>query len=148
MKFIERVLVSGSAPQSVVADLGFTILRVTAGAMMAPHGWGKLPPTDEFVSGVGEMGFPMPIVFAWVAALSEFVGGILLAVGFLTRPAAFFIAGTMATAAFVVHADDPFSDKEMALLYLATMIAFMLAGSGRFSIDRMVRKSVLKSSLT
>jgi putative oxidoreductase len=139
-----EVLIGGATPASITADIGLTILRVSAGLMMAfGHGMGKIPPSDGFVQGVGELGFPQPLLFAWAAGASEFFGGLLLAAGLLTRPAAFFIAFTMTVAAFMRHAGDPMfgrtPSKEMALLYLAVAVAFLLTGSGRFSVDRVLR---------
>lgn len=80
-------------------DLGLLLLRIGMGLAMAfAHGLGKLPPSDKLIEGVGSMGFPVPVVFAWLAALSEFAGGILIALGLFTRPASLFLAGTMCTA--------------------------------------------------
>lgn len=77
------------------ADLGLFIVRAFAGIAMAlGHGWGKLVheghfgPTPEFIGSVENLGLPMPVVFAWGAALSELVGGVLIAIGLLTRPRA------------------------------------------------------------
>ena len=46
----------------------------------------------------------------------------------------------MATAAFVRHAADPFRQKELALLFLATAFLFLCAGAGRFALDRLIKK--------
>lgn len=81
------------------------------------------------------MGFPAPVVFAWAAALSEFLGGFSLLLGLFTRPAAIFVACTMFSAAFIRHAGDPFSNKEKALLYLLVAMAFFVLGSSRSSLD-------------
>lgn len=131
-------LLVGTDPNSSTTDAGMLILRVVAGLALAlGHGLGKLPPSERFIEGVGDMGFPFPPLFAWAAALSEFLGGIFLAIGFLTRPSALFIAITMATALFIRHAGDPFSSREKAVLYLAIAILFVVAGAGRYSIDKL-----------
>lgn len=125
--------------------LALTLLRVFIGLTMAfSHGLGKLPPGEQLIGGVQGMGFPMPEFFAWAAGLSEFVGGILLAVGLLTRPAAAFVVFTMAVAAFVVHAADPFGVKEMALLYFFTSLFFVIHGAGRWSVDSILAKKCKK----
>lgn len=118
-------------------DMGLLWLRMIAGAGIAYHGYGKVfgEWMPKFIEGVGEMGFPMPMVFAWAAALSEFVGGILLAAGLGTRFAAAAIFGTMAVAAFVAHAADPLQKKELALAYWTIAGALMMTGGGRFSLD-------------
>lgn len=123
------------------SDLGIWIFRMIVGFTMAfGHGLGKLPPADMFVSGVGALGFPAPLVFAWCAALSEFLGGFLIGVGLFTRAAAFFMGFTMAVAAILVHGADPFAKKELALLYLASCILLFFTGAGKFSLDRAFRK--------
>lgn len=121
-----------------IGDIGLLALRVMGGLGIATHGYGKLfteGRMDGFVETVAGMGFPLPVLFAWLAALSEFAGGILLAVGLATRYTAFLIFGTMTVAAFVAHAGDPFAGREMALLYWSIAIAFMGLGGGRLSID-------------
>ena len=50
---------------------------------------------------------------------------------------------TMAVAAFIVHAEDPFSRKEHALLFLVPYLTLMLTGAGRFSLDSRVLKGKL-----
>ncbi len=124
------------------ADIGMLILRVSAGLFMATHGFGKIfgGRMEGFASGVEDMGFPLPVVFAWAAALSELVGGVFVALGLFTRISAFFVACTMFVAGFIRHGADPFSDKEMALLYLAINLFFLLAGGGRWTVDALIRK--------
>lgn len=122
-------------------DLGLLLFRLFVGLTMAfAHGLGKLPPSEQLIGGVSSMGFPAPIVFAWAAALAEFVGGVLIAGGLFTRYAALFLAFTMGVAAFVAHAADPFKAKEMALLYLASAVLLLFTGAGRFSLDSTIRK--------
>jgi putative oxidoreductase len=133
-------LIGGAGGGSALADAGLAILRITAGlALSLAHGLGKIPPSPRFVSGVEEMGFPFPIFFAWAAGLSEYAGGILLALGLFTRPAALFILFTMSIAFFIRHADDVFRDKERALLFLVIAAAFLLIGGGRYALDRVMR---------
>ncbi len=94
------------------SDLGLLFLRVTAGLFMAfGHGLGKIPPSDGLITGTEKLGFPLPVFFAWMAGISEFFGGLLIAAGLFTRPTAFLWIRTMLTAAFIRHADDPFSSK-------------------------------------
>ncbi len=120
-------------------NLAFAILRVFAGAAMAlAHGWGKFPVSDGMVEGVGRIGLPLPIVFAWAASLAELLGGALVALGLATRPAALFVTITMGVAAFMVHGSDPFGRKEMALLYGAIFLVFTVVGAGRLSLDAVI----------
>lgn len=126
---------------SALTDLGLLVLRVLGGLGIARHGYPKVFEAgmiDKMTASAREMGFPVPVVFAWAAALSELLGGILLALGLGTRVAAFFVFVTMGVAAFVRHKADPLGDKEMALLYWTIALALMLTGPGGLSLDRML----------
>jgi putative oxidoreductase len=114
-------------------------------ALAFAHGRGKLPPSEKFITGAGELGFPWPAVFAWAAALSEFAGGILLAAGFWTRPAALMILITMLVAGFGRHAADPFNVKEKAFLYAAIALACLGLGGGRLALDALLRRRRLRA---
>jgi putative oxidoreductase len=124
-------------------DLGLLFLRL-AGIALATHGYQKVfgGGMPRFAEGVGEMGFPLPAVFAWAAALSELLGGALVFVGLYTRLGASFGAVTMFVAAFIRHANDDFKTREMALLYLVILLAVACLGPGKWSLDGLVRKSV------
>jgi len=70
----------------------------------------------------------------------ELVGGALLAVGFLTRPVAFILAGDMAVAYFMAHAPKNLfpilNGGDGAILYCFIFLLFFVAGPGRWSVDR------------
>jgi putative oxidoreductase len=116
--------------------LGMLLLRLFAGLSLAlAHGLGKVPPSAGFIEGVGSMGFPMPVVFAWGSGLAEFAGGILLALGLFTRPAAALIVANMAVAVVIRHAGDPYGNRELAMLFGVIALMFLLTGPGRYSVD-------------
>ena len=118
------------------ADVGLLVLRVWFGTLLAlAHGAGKMADLGKFTAGVTKLGFPIPELFAVLAALSEFAGGLLLALGLLARPAAFFVLVTMLVAAVFVHWDDPFSKKEFALAYGMAALTVLIAGPGKLSLD-------------
>ncbi len=119
-------------------DAGLALVRVAAGLFIARHG------LDVFdAAGMREMGtwlstdlhLPAGPALAYLAKGTEFFGGLLLAVGFLTRPAAVMLMITMMVAAFGAHADDIFGKGQAALLYLLLFGAFFFAGPGRWSVD-------------
>ena len=127
----------------LLPDVGLLLLRVVTGLSMATHGYAKIfgGNMEKLTQGLDGMGFPAPAFFAWAAALSEFVGALCLALGLGTRVAAGFIAITMTVAAFIAQAGNPFDKRELALLYLAVSIAFVLIGGGRFAVERLWRKT-------
>ena len=136
-----RTILVGSGETSTSTDLGLLVLRLGIGLPMAfAHGTGKVPPSDGFIEATAGMGFPAPVFFAWAAGLSELVGGLLIALGLATRPAAFFVACTMAVAFFVRHGTDPFADGEKAFLFLVAAVALLIAGAGRYAVDAVLRR--------
>ncbi len=138
---LKKILFGGESGLSPLANAGLTLLRIFAGASLCmAHGIGKMPPSDGFVEATAKLGFPLPGVFAWAAALSEFLGGAFLALGLFTRVSSFFIAFTMLVALLGVHRADPFQKQELAFLYFFIALAFMLKGSGDWSIDSFLRK--------
>ncbi|MEL6615817.1 MAG: DoxX family protein [Bacteroidota bacterium] len=134
-----RTLLFASSENERSTDIGLLVLRVSTGfAMAIAHGWGKIPPSEGFIAKTGDLGFPLPEVFAWAAGLSEFAGGLLIALGLLTRPAAAALLFTMGVAFFGAHAGDPFGDREMAFLYGMISLALMATGAGRYSLDALL----------
>ena len=138
---LKQILFGGESGLSPLANAGLTLLRIFAGVSLAlAHGMGKLPPSSEFINATSKIGFPMPEFFAWAATLSEFLGGAFLALGLFTRLSSLFIAIVMAVALFGVHINDPYPVQELAALYLFIAIAFLLKGSGDWSMDSFLRK--------
>jgi putative oxidoreductase len=122
-------------------DIALAVVRVGFGLSLAlAHGLGKLSHPDQFVNGLTQGGFPAPALLAWVAILSEFAGGLLLALGLFARPAAAFVIGTLGVAAFHVHAADPYQKKELALAYVVIGLAILIAGPGRYSVDALLAR--------
>jgi len=120
-------------------DIGLLVFRIFAGLALAlAHGWGKVPPQPGFVGRIGGMGFPAPELFAWLAAFAEFGGGILLAIGLLTRPVALLLIGHFAVVVLIAHAGDPFGGRELPLFFWTTAVLYLLAGPGRYSADAVI----------
>lgn len=122
-------------------EVGWLVVRVTAGACLAFfHGYQKvfLGGASGLVATIGNMGFPAPLFFAWCAALAEFAGALLVAAGLATRYAAAAAAFTMAVALYSQR-NDPIHRMELAILYLAPMVAAALIGGGRYSLDSWIR---------
>ncbi len=115
-------------------DLALLVLRLGFGGFMLTHGIPKL----EMLSDPSKFGDPIgvgPTVSLYLCLIGEVVAPILLILGFKTKLAAIPAVITMAVAAFIVHANDPLSNKEHALLFLFAFLALFLAGAGKYSID-------------
>lgn len=117
-------------------DLGLLFLRVTVGLMMAlSHGWGKF---QNVLSGNFEFGDPIglgPTISLILAAFAEFICALLVVFGIKTRWAAIPVVITMLVAAFVVHWNDPWGNKEFPLLYASVFLSLVFTGAGRYSVD-------------
>lgn len=70
--------------------------------------------------------------------LSEFFGGVLLALGLLARSAAFFNAITTFVAAFVFHKGDVSGSALLGTVFFASTMGLTFTGPGRLSIDYLI----------
>jgi putative oxidoreductase len=120
------------------ADPVYCITRLIVGLLFACHGSQKLlgfPP-----GGHGAPTDALGLLGAWI----ELVCGLLIAVGLLTRLAAFIASGEMAVAYFMVHASQhlfPIVNRgESAVFYCWFFFFAIFYGPGRWSIDAMFRK--------
>jgi putative oxidoreductase len=119
--------------------LGFVFIAHGGQKLFAWFGGGGIHGTTVFFTAVG---IPAPDVFAYVVAIAEFFGGVLLVLGFLTVLAALALVVDMAVAiATVSHAFSFFSQTKvgygwelnLALIGLAAAVAIL--GPGAWSVD-------------
>lgn len=112
------------------------VLRIGAALLFLQHGTAKL----FGVPHVAMFDQLQLISLLGAAGLIELVGGVLLLVGFLTRPTAFILAVEMAFAYAIGHAGRgllPIHNQgELALLYGLVFLFIAGAGPGRFALDR------------
>lgn len=117
-------------------DLGLLVFRIGIGALMLSHGIPKLLDffSSEDLSFADPIGLGEPVTFG-LAVFAEFVCAFFLVLGFLTRFAAVPLIITMGVAAFIVHADDPFSRQELPILFMLGFIFLAISGPGKYSLD-------------
>lgn len=123
-------------------NLGLLILRIGLGLYIAfGHGWGKITGGPETwtqlggtVDAVYGIGF-LPAFWGFMAAVAEFVGGLLVVAGLLFRPALILLIINMGTAA-LAHATGVIEGgPEQALVYGIAWLALVFTGPGRYSLD-------------
>jgi putative oxidoreductase len=124
--------------------LGSLVMRLVVGAIMVRYGYTKIIPTGAlytFAHTVGRLNFP--VWLGYVAAFTEFFGGMLLIVGLLTRVAAFLVAIEMAVAVIKVHLHGGLmGSNSFAFPLTCFAIALMLVftGCGWLGLDDFVGK--------
>ena len=91
------------------------------------------------------MGLPLPGLNAYLAASAEALGVVLLTLGLGTRIISIPLMVTMLVAIFTVHIGNGFSAGnngfEIPLYYLIMLVALLLYGSGKISIDYLISKN-------
>lgn len=132
------------------------VLRLMLGIVFFPHGMQKLLGWFGGHGFEGTMGFftgtlGIPSLFAFLAIIAEGLGSIGLIVGLGTRVAAFGIAATMTVAAFMLQLQNGFfmnwfgnqkgEGYEYTLLVIGMSVALMIAGGGKWSLDRALVKT-------
>ncbi|MDX3930146.1 MAG: DoxX family protein [Shinella sp.] len=115
-------------PQALAA------LRIMTALLLIAHGTQKyfnFPPAAEIAGSLP------PLML--VAGALEIVGGLLILVGFLTRPVAFVLCGFMAVAYFMAHAPVDFfpvnNRGDAAILFCFVFLYLFFAGPGAYALD-------------
>jgi len=122
---------------SALHDVSETLLRAIAGVFLAIHGSQKIVNPFGATEMVEGLGFYPGVFWSPLLACTEFFGGILIAIGLLTRPAA--LAGLIVLLVTVwfhwVTMGQGFSGAEKSLLWAAILVFFVIRGGNRQSVD-------------
>jgi putative oxidoreductase len=126
-------------------DIGLLILRLVVGLLLAGHGAQKLfgwfggPGLKGVAGWLDSIGLRPPMFWAIMAGLSEFGGGLLLALGLLNPIGSLGIIAAMLMAILVVHWGQGLWNEnrgsELPLTNLAVALALALTGPGAYSLD-------------
>ena len=111
------------------------VLRIVTALLFIEHGTQKIlgfPPSD--------MPMPSLLSLSGIGGIMELVGGLLVLIGFFTRPMAFLLAGEMAVAYWLFHAPQSLfpilSGGDAAILYCFVFLFLVFAGPGAWSLDK------------
>jgi putative oxidoreductase len=144
----------------LASSAGLLILRVGIAGYMVTHGWGKF---QMALAGNFEWADPIglgPTLSLLLVTFAEFFCAILIILGLATRLAAVPLVFAMGVAAFVAHANDPWTmgaaaqlymageaeswaSKQPALMFGIAFLALIFTGPGKFSLDAIVMPKVL-----
>jgi putative oxidoreductase len=130
------------------------VLRVMLAIGFLYHGLPKFGGAghQQFEGGLAAMGFPAPALLSWVATIVEVGGGLLLIAGAFTTVVGLVLILHMLIAMFKVHFAQGFNfmhvtgmtpqgmqfgmpGYEVNLLYIAMLLALVLSGAGKWSVD-------------
>ena len=123
-------------------EFGLLVLRVGLGVMFILHGWPKIIGGPEMWKGVGAaMGnlgvTAVPVLWGFLAALSEFGGGICLVLGFAFRPACLMMLFTMIVAAtHHLAGGEGVMVASHAIENGVAFLAMAILGPGKYSVDK------------
>ncbi|WP_414446819.1 DoxX family protein [Burkholderia sp. 22PA0099] len=121
------------------------VARVLMMVLFVMFGWQKLTGFSGTVAYMGSTGVPAPMLAAAVAVVMEFVAGVLIVLGFWTRPVALLLALYTLGTAFIGHHYWTMSGMEhyanlinfyKNVSIVGGLLVLAVAGPGRFSIDR------------
>ena len=125
---------------------GALFLRIVLGIAMIYHGYGKvvpgnlhgnvMAPMEHFSGFVAQMGVPRWLGYA--SALTEFVGGVLILIGLLTRFAAFLITINMTFAILLVTRHHGYAGSEYPLALMVVALMLLFYGAGTLALDRKI----------
>lgn len=126
------------------------LIRLVLGFAMVFHSWGKVLPAtgmrhafyhhglltsvehfNDFVETLG-----LPRWAGYLSTLTEFVGGLCLLIGFLTRFWSFLVTGNMLVALIMVNRHHGYAGSEYTIALIAMAFLLFTAGSGALSLDR------------
>jgi putative oxidoreductase len=129
---------------------GALVMRLVLGTIMVAHGYSKIIPRGalyNFTQFVAHLGLPPWL--GYLAAFTEFFGGMLLILGLLARVAALLTAIDMGVAIVKVHLHGGLTGHngqggfEYPLALLAVSLMLVFTGAGLLSLDRAVGKGRL-----
>lgn len=131
-----------------LADWGYPLLRVTAGLMLLPHVWPKFATAGAagVAAGLARRGIEPALAFAYLIMFVELVGGICIAIGFLTRPFALLCLIEMVVIAVKAHLPNGWffsvqgGGGEFPVMWAILFLIILIRGGGPHSVDRAIGK--------
>lgn len=143
-----RLLIPALAPvYAALAEPAYAFTRLIAGGFLVPHGMWKLfgitgGTKEEMIAFFSRIGLEPAELLVNLVGSVEVFGGILIAIGLFTRPAAAAATVTTATAAIYFHLPLGFyvepGGVEFSALWAVVLLMIAVRGGGRFSVDRCI----------
>ncbi len=119
-------------------DVAEFLIRLALAIVFIHAGWGKLTNMDMTVTGFASIG--IPAAFAYLVAIIEFLGGILMLLGAWTKQIAWFFVIIMIGAIAFVNGPQGFVSSQFPLTLLIASLAVSYLPVGRFTYKRILRR--------
>jgi putative oxidoreductase len=132
------LIISAFAPlYANLTPIAEALLRVVAGGFLIVHGLPKLGNLEGVTAMVESLGFFPGSIWAPALALTEALGGLLIAIGLFTRPAAFAALIVLLVTVYFhwIFKAEGFSGAEKSLLWSTILFYFAARGAGPISVD-------------
>jgi len=128
-----------SNSENKYVDLAPLLLRIGVGVIFIIAGWGKITGIEGTQGFFGNIGIPLPGIMAWVVAIVEFVGGIMVLLGAYARIPYLLLAFVMVVALLTTKLGGEFSAARLDLMLLLASLALFFMGSGKYSVDEKLK---------
>jgi putative oxidoreductase len=125
-------------------EIAETILRVVAGGALVTHGYGKILDPFGTAGMVEGLGFYPGAVWSPLLAITEFFGGIFVAVGLLTRPAALAAFGVLLVTVYFhwIALRQGWAGAEKSVIWASVMLYFVIRGANGQSVDAKIGRQL------
>jgi len=128
-----------SNSENKYVDLAPLLLRIGVGVIFIIAGWVKITGIEGTQGFFGNIGIPLPGIMAWVVAIVEFVGGIMVLLGAYARIPYLLLAFVMVVALLTTKLGGEFSAARLDLMLTLASLALFFMGSGKYSVDEKLK---------
>ncbi|KAA2241829.1 DoxX family protein [Chitinophaga agrisoli] len=121
---------------------GLALMRIITGLLMVYHGWEVFDKAkmDEYAKWLTDLHFPAPAFMAYLGKSTEWVSGILLTLGLLTRLAVIPLAIAMTVVCFGMGNGRILTQDQHPFLFVLLAGVFFFTGPGKWSLDQVFFK--------
>jgi len=124
----------------ITKEISIAVIRIITGILIASHGIYFFDPDaiTNLAGMLNDLNFPIPRFMAYLAKGAEFFGGILFAIGFLTRLVSIPLSITMLV--LIWMANWNIFNQDLPTLYILLFALYCLHGAGKYSVDHYLKQ--------
>jgi putative oxidoreductase len=128
------------SPKSIMENNGIALIRIIVGVFLIYHGWEIFDTIKmkEYATWDMFKKNSSPSLMPYLGKGSELIGGLLLAIGLLTRVGCVVIIGTMLYISFIIGNGKIWYDDQYPFLFILLALVFIFTGPGNLSVDKMI----------